>query len=201
MKKYFPLCLALVILAALPYAAFAQANDIWIYCGGLPGCPSGFTEYFSSVLTLLLVRLPNYVYILGVLFIMIGGIYMVISVGDTEKVTKGKNTIIWSVIGIFVMQFAETVIRRVVIAEVNTRNQVSGDLIESLTGTIIDDIFLLIYGVLIIVAVISGMRMVLSFGKDEEFTKGKEGLFWAAVGAIIINLANAIATAFLLPIP
>lgn len=198
MNKYlFPSVLG-VLLACVPHAA--QAAELFIYCGDLPGCPSGFTERFSNVIRLLLTRLPNYVYILGVLFIMIGGVYMAISAGDTEKVTKGKNTITWAIIGIFVMQFAETVVYDIIIPEVNTRNP-GADLVTSLTVTIINDILILIYIVLLIVAVISGMRMVLAFGKDEEFNKGKDGLFWAAVGAIVINLAQAIANAFCLNNP
>ncbi len=197
MKKYFAVFSAAIILTLVPHVAHAE---LWIFCGGLPGCPSGFTEHFSSVLILLLTRLPNYVYILGVLFIMIGGVYMAISAGDTEKVTKGKNTIIWAIIGIFVMQFAETAVNFVIIPEVNTRT-IGADLVTSLVGTVINDILILIYVILLIVAVFSGMRMVLAFGKDEEFNKGKDGLFWAAVGAIIINLAQAIANAFCLTNP
>lgn len=198
MKKYLLPSIAGVLLAWIPHAT--QAAELFIYCGNLPGCPSGFTERFSNVFILLLTRLPNYVYILGVLFIMIGGVYMAISAGDTEKVTKGKNTIMWAIIGIFVMQFAQTVVYNVIIPEVNTRNP-GADLVTSLTVTIINDILILIYIVLLIVAVISGMRMVLAFGKDEEFNKGKDGLFWAAVGAIVINLAQAIANAFCLTNP
>lgn len=197
MKTRFALFLAAFVLALFPHVASAQ---LWIYCGNLPSCGPGFTEHFTAALNVLLLRLPRYIYMLGVLFIMIGGVYMAISAGDTEKVTKGKNTIIWSVIGIFVMQFAQTAVRLVIIPEVNTITPAS-DLVASLTVTIIQDILILIYTVLLVVAVISGMRMVLAFGKDEEFTKGKEGLFWAAVGAIIINLAQAIADAFCLANP
>lgn len=198
MKKYFVPALAAFVLAFIPHIADAQ--QLWIYCGGLPSCGPGFTEHFSSALNLLLDRFPNYVYMLGVLFIMIGGVYMVISAGDAEKVTKGKNTIIWAVIGIFVMQFADTVVNFIIIPEVNTRNGAT-DLVASITITLINDILILIYIGVLVVAVISGMRMVLAFGKEEEFKKGKDGLFWAAVGAIIINLAQAIANVFCLTYP
>lgn len=198
MKHRLSTALAAVILASLPYVASAQ--ELWIYCGNLPSCDGGFTEHFTAVLTLLLQRLPQYIYMLGVLFIMIGGVYMAISAGDSEKVTKGKNTIIWSVIGIFVMQFAATAVNLIIIPEVTSITPAS-DLVASLTVTIIQDILIVLYTALLIVAVISGMRMVLAFGKDEEFNKGKEGLFWAAVGAIIINLAQAIADAFCLANP
>jgi len=195
MKKILRSASALVGLL-FPAAALAQApSSLWIYCGNLPGCPSGFVERFSGVLVLLLARLPIYVYVLGVLFIMIGGAYMVMSAGDAEKVTKGKNTIIWAVIGIFVMQFAQMIVSFVVL-EVATRDS-APDLVESVTNTLIGAIFNLLYVALLGIAIYCGMKMVLSFGKEDEFNKAKDGLFWAAVGAIIINLAAAIANAFI----
>ncbi len=204
MKKYFVSLPAVLALALIPQGVRAAAS-LWIYCGGnnglapLPGCPSGFEEHFSPALTALLITLPRYAYILGVLFIMIGGVYMVISAGDTEKVTKGKNTIIWAIIGIFVMQFAQTVIEFIIIPEVSPINFTQPDLlVQTLTLTIIEDILILMYIVLVVVAIVSGMRMVLSIGKDEEFKKGKDGLLWAAIGAIVINLAQALANAFCL---
>jgi hypothetical protein len=191
-KKRFAILAAVFLLALVPHVAHAE---LWIYCGNLPGCPSGFTQRVSAALTILLTRLPNYVYILGILFIMIGGGYMVLSVGDSEKVTKGKNTIMWAVIGIFVMQFAENAVNDVIIPE--AASILPGtDLVASLTKTAIDDILLLMYIVVLMIAVYSGMQMVLSFGKEDAFQKGRDGLFWAAVGAIIINLAQAIANAF-----
>lgn len=194
MKKFLLRTSALA-LALMPLVVSAQTQEILIYCGNLPGCPSGFVERFSAVLALLLTRLPSYIYILGVLFIMIGGGYMIISAGEDDKVTKGKNTIIWSIIGIGVTQFAQTIIGFVV-QEVGSRDS-APDLVESIAQTAIGAIFDVLFVALLGVAVYCGMRMVLSFGKEDEFTKAREGLFWAAVGAIIINLAQAITNAFI----
>jgi hypothetical protein len=194
MKKLF-LRASAIALALFPAIAEAQTQQILIYCGNLPGCPSGFVERFSSALAILLVRLPTYVYVLGVLFIMIGGAYMVISAGDDEKVTKGKNTITWAIIGIGVMQFAQQIIGFVV-QEVGSRES-GPDLVESVARTVIGGIFDVLFVALLGVAIYSGMRMVLSFGEEDGFKKGREGLLWAAVGAIIINLAQAIANAFM----
>lgn len=171
-----------------------QAQELWIYCGNLPGCPSGFTERFTSVLRLLLIRLPAYVYVLAILFIMIGGAYMVLSVGDAEKVTKGKKTITWALIGIFVMQFSEALVSFVGL-EASTRDG-GADLVESVANTLIGSIFDLLYIALLGVAIYCGMWMVLSFGKEDEMKKAQEGMFWAAVGAIVINLAGALVHAF-----
>lgn len=183
------------LLSLVPAVATAAAPPtLWIYCGNLPGCPSTWQEHFSDVLRLLLVRLPDYVYALGVLFIMIGGAYMVLSAGNSENVTKGKNTITWAVIGIVVMEFAQTLVGYVAM-EVNSRTGGS-DLVIAVTTTLMGTIFDLLYVAILGVAIFCGMRMVMSFGKEDEFNKAREGLFWCAVGAIIINMAQVIANAF-----
>jgi len=194
MKKFVFFLSAFAGIALATGAYAAAPGELWIYCGGLPGCPSGFQERFTNVLTLLLVRLPDYVDILGLLFIMIGGAYILLSTGNSERVTKGKNTIIWAVVGIFIAHFAATIVGFVT-AEVNSR--VSGaDLVISVVNTLVTSITDLFYIALLGVAIYSGMRMVLSLGKEEEFSKARDGLFWAAVGAIIINLAQRIVDAF-----
>lgn len=194
MKQQLRLALALLLTLVPAVAAAAAPAELWIYCGNLPGCPSTWQEHFSDVLRLLLVRLPDYIYALGVLFIMIGGAYMVMSAGNSENVTKGKNTITWAVIGIVIAQFAETLVDYVAL-EVNTRTGGS-DLVIAVTGTLVGTIFDLLYVAILGVAIFCGMRMVMSFGKEDEFNKAREGLFWCAVGAIIINMADSVARAF-----
>ncbi len=186
---------ALALLVFIPGILVAAPSDILIYCGNLPGCGPGFDEHFSSVLILLLTRVPNYVYIVGVLFIMIGGGYMIFSLGEADRVTKGKTTILWALIGILTMQYAQIFINDVLIPEVLTRNGGS-DLIAAATNTLVGTIFDLLQVVMLGVAVYSGMKMVVSFGKEDEFKKARDGLIWAAIGAIVINLAGLLAHSF-----
>lgn len=191
---FLGLIVPLAALAASSSSSSASAK-LWVICGGLPGCPGGWTEYFSNALTLLLVRLPAYIYVFGWLFIMVGGAYILLSAGNAERVTKGKNTIIWAVIGLFLAQFADVLVGYVGL-EVTTR--VAGtDLIESVGNTLISTVTDLFYIALLGVAVYCGMRMAVSFGKEEEFNKARDGLFYAAIGAIIINLSQQIANAIL----
>lgn len=178
--------------------AIPQTTEkLFIYCGNLPGCTSGFTpfkQYFGNVLWVLGVRLDSYVYVLGALFIMIGGARILLSGGESEGITKGKNTIIWSIVGIFVATFTFDLLGFIKM-EVSTR--VSGlDLVFSVINTLTGSIFTLLYIALVGVALFSGMRMVLSFGKEDQFKKGQDGLFYAALGAIIIDLAQTIVAAF-----
>lgn len=195
MKRAFR-SLAFCSSLAVPSTAFAAIpSQIYIYCGGLPGCPSGFVEKFSSVLRLLLLRMPEYVYVACVVFVLIGGAYILLSAGRDDMVTKGKTTIIWAVAGAALATFAESIVGFIVL-EVETRTP-GTDLITSAGNTIVTAIFDLLYISILCVAVYCGMQMVMSFGKEDQFGKGREGLFWCAVGAIIINLADAITRAFL----
>lgn len=194
--------LAAAVLLSVPGSAFAQstsaATPLLIYCGGLPGCTASgtipFTEQISSVLTLLLLQLPLYTQGVGVLFIMIGGAYILLSSGNEEYVTKGKKSITWSVIAIFITQFASEIVGFVQ-SEVQTR-VASSDLVMSVVETLAGSIMNLFYTALVAVAVYSGMRMVLAFGKEDQFKKAQEGLFYAALGAIIINASQQIYNAF-----
>ncbi len=195
MTALFRFAAALTLLV-LPEVSLAEAPaSLYLYCGGLPGCGPGWTEHFSSVLILAFGLLPAYIYLLGGLFIMIGGGYILLSAGNDEHVTKGKNTIIWTVIGLFVADFAQILVG-LVRTEVETRLP-NTDLVTSGVNTLIGNIVDLLYIALIGVAVYCGMRMVLARGKEDEFGKARMGLFYAALGAVVINLAEQIVNAFI----
>lgn len=193
--------LSACLLLLVPVVAFADANPIFIFCSSLPGCPAapdGFSEYFSDVLVVLLRLSITYVPIFGVLLIMVGGAYILLSAGSSERVEKGKKTIIWAIIGLFVYSWASTFVYKVLDPEARSiQKRKILDPIFSLGTGLQDTIFGLLSMALLGVAVYCGMWMVLSMGKEEEFKKATMGLFWAALGAIIINLADAIASAFL----
>ena len=188
---------AAMLTALLPRTGMAA---ITIYCGGLPGCVNASVRsYIGRVLAVLLVELPIFIYILGGLFIVIGGMYIVLSAGNSERITKGKNTIIWAAIGIAAMEviIQFNPLTNFLEPEILPLTTVTGPtLIPSAINVAIDAIKDLLNVALLGVAIFSGARMVLSGGKEDQYNKGREGLFWAAVGAIIINIAGALVTAF-----
>lgn len=192
--------LALVFLLAVPARVLA---DTYIYCGLLPGCgsadaPAPFQDYTASVLRLIITDIPIYAYAFGVLFVMLGGAYMVMSgAGKEDWVNKGKQTITWAIIGIAVTTFAAQLVNFVASGSEDIRTRaLSSNIVFGINNALISIIFDVLYVVIVGISIFSGMRMVLSEGKEEGFNKGKDALFWCAVGAIIINMADAIVTAF-----
>ena len=211
MKNFFTFSLLALLLFSLPLPTIAQdaitvtmpvtspadGPELWVECGGLPGCRTGnvpFLDYLSTFLIpIVFNKLFTYIPLLGVLFIMIGGGYILLSAGNEERVTKGKTTITWAVIGIFIANFAREL---VILVKDEATSVPSGDVIISVITTLMGSIFDIMYVAMIGIALFSGMRMVLSLGKEDEFKKGQDGLFYAALGAIIINIAELIYTAF-----
>lgn len=192
MRKFFPASAGLLLLL-LP--TVAQAQLPWIYCGNLPGCTPGFSEHITGAMTQLIIRFDVYAYILGALFVMIGGGMIVLSGFSEEMVNKGKQTITWALIGVFVGKFASVLVSFVTM-EANSVG--SGELVVAVINTAIGSVLDLFRVALFGVVIYCGMRMVVARGKSDELEKARSGLIWAAIGAIIINLAqvitNAIAT-------
>ncbi len=62
---------------------------------------------FLTALTNLLIYLGV---ALVVLMVVIGGFYIMISGGDPTKVSKGINTIKWTIVGLFVALFARAIL-------------------------------------------------------------------------------------------
>ncbi len=179
----------LMVLLTVPMQAHA---DLLVYCAGLPGC-GPLKDFTRGLLNLLLQKFDTTAYLLGALFIMIGGAFMLASGFNEEYYNKGKTTIIWAVVGMFIAQSAAALVGFITqeVESVPGNSDVITDSIHAIIGTIFD---LLKVG-LLAVAVYCGMRMVISRGQEEEFKKSREGLFYAALGAIIVNLADGIATA------
>lgn len=198
--SFFLTAIALSLSATVAHATVP--GEILIYCGGLPGCDSGgFQEYVTNVFQLLGSHFSVYIYAIGILMIMVGGAQMILSAGREDWVTKGKSTITWAIIGIATANFVTLGVGSgnslLDFIGLEVQNRVpNADLVLSATSTLISTIFDLLFVSLLGVALYCGMWMVVSLGKQEQFDKAKEGLFWTAIGAIIINLAQAIANAF-----
>lgn len=59
----------------------------------------------AEVLSKLILMLRNITFALAILFIVIGGISLITSQGDPEKLNKGKSTIVWAVVAIIIAYF------------------------------------------------------------------------------------------------
>jgi hypothetical protein len=99
-----------VVSPALPAYAQSPLDDVCATNSDSPVCQRSGETSNSFVLNLTNTLL-FIVGILAVLGIIIGGIYYVTSGGDSSSVTKAKNTILYSVIGLIVSVLAFAIVR------------------------------------------------------------------------------------------
>ena len=128
----------------------------------------------------------------AVLFVIIGGIMLMFSFGDEGQITKGRNAIIYAMAG-FALALAAQVIVSFVVTSFISSGVVQSNLFVFDLMRLFTSIFLSAFNALLaVVFIIAGVRMVLAQGKEDEFSKAKNALFWAIIGAIIINVAHAL---------
>ncbi len=75
----------------------------------LPGVIEGDTDIKVTVVNLL-VKVLDYVTLIGVVFVVVAGIRLIVSGGDEGEKDKAKKTIIYVVIGIIVILFARVIV-------------------------------------------------------------------------------------------
>lgn len=160
-------------------------------CTGLFGCGAGGANIpFQFVFNLagLLLQIAAG---LAVLFIVFAGFQMVTNMGDEGKVSQFKNGVLNAMIGLTVALLSEFFVS--VISNPNV--SFAGVLPVALIGAAISILKTVLNAFFLIIIVIAGLRMVYAQGKADEYNKGKTMLFWATIGAVVVNLASALAAA------
>lgn len=112
--------LTLVALLAVPTVAFAQsAAD----CSGILGCigegtnatdpnASGdATDNVNRIITTVINLFSLIVGVVSVIMIIVGGFKYITSGGDSGKVTSAKDTILYAVVGLIVVAFAQLIVK------------------------------------------------------------------------------------------
>jgi hypothetical protein len=171
--------------------AAAPAQDP---CVGVPGgCqPVNMLLPFIPVIGSLLVGFAGGG---AVLFTIIGGVQMLLSMGEDSAGVKGKMSIVYAVGG-FMLALAS----QAIVTFVHTRASV---LVTAPTphldfmAVAVVAILSLMNVTFVAVVIYAGYRMVLAWGKPEESQKAWNMILWAVIGALIINAASAIVHAVL----
>lgn len=183
-----------IILGTLVGTAHAQ-GALWAKwgpaCSSLqPGCGQGPANIFMSTL-------PNLAYLmlevatgLSVLFIVWAGIQMVLNLGDEGKVGTQKTAIFYSLAGLFTAIGSQLIVGFV--ATTNWGQNAGGNLVINLIAAAVGALLTMFNGLFILAIVYYGMRMLMASGDTGAFNSARTGITWAIIGAVIVNLANAL---------
>ncbi len=173
-------------------SADAQQMPI-VVCTGLAGCgKSAENLLYTGVLPTAASLMIQIAGAAAVIFIVIGGVQMVMSGGDEGKISTAKKAVIYSLAGLGLAITAATLV-----SFVTTENYGQAGGANFLFGaggfvpSVIRIIMMLFDAGFFIVIFWAGLRMVIAAGNAEEFKKAGVMIRWAIVGAIIVNIAKA----------
>lgn len=117
-SKYVVIALALMFLA-LPYSVQAQSSAVCEgvqVAGGALDCKDKklSDDQFGKAVRTVINILSVIVGAVSVIMIIIGGFRYVISAGDSNAVSGAKNTILYAIVGLVIVLFAQIIVRFVI---------------------------------------------------------------------------------------
>ena len=173
----------------------AHAQDLWSSwgpaCSDLqPGCGDGPANIFLQTLPNLAFFLLQIATGLSVLFIIWAGFNMVLNLGDEGKVGQQKTAIFYSLAGLFTAIGSQLIVGFV--ATQNWGQDAGGNLPVNLIAAAAGSLLTIFNGVFVIAIIYYGMRMLTAAGDSGAFNSARTGLTWAIIGAIVVNISNAL---------
>jgi hypothetical protein len=173
----------------------AHAQDLWGLwqpaCSPLqPGCGDGPANIFLSTFPNLAIFMLQVATGLTVLFIVWAGFQLVINLGDEGKIGQQKTGIFYALAGLFT-----AIVSQLIVSFVATQDwgqNAGGNLPINILASAVGSILTVFNGVFVIAIIYYGIRMLLASGDSGAFNSARTGITWAIIGAIIVNLANAL---------
>jgi hypothetical protein len=128
--------------------------------------------------------------------VVIGGAQIILNFGDESKVDKGRHSIQWALGGFALVLASQTLVNFIYQSFLPYAGSETAT-ISILAGIV--EIILSVFNVTFVLMILfAGVRMVLARGKTDEFDKAKTMIVWAAIGALVINVAHAATRAIFL---
>lgn len=93
-----------------PALSYAQGDARSQVCGSIGGCGSGQGRIQSVIETIINI-LSAVGGIIAVIMIIIGGFKFLTAGGDSNSVSSARNTIIYAIVGLIVIAFAQVIVR------------------------------------------------------------------------------------------
>lgn len=155
-----------------------------------PGCGRGPANIFLATLPTLAVLMLQVATGLSVLFIIWAGVQMVLNFGDEGKVGNQKSAIFYSLAGLFTAIASQLIVSFIVTQDWGVNS--SGNLVVNVIAAAAGSLLTVFNGLFIIAIIYYGIKMLMASGDSGAFNSARTGITWAIIGAVIVNLANAL---------
>lgn len=178
-----------LIVLFLPISVSAQ-----VICQHVAGCSA------SNALYNIIPPLGSLFLVLAgagaVAFVVVGGALMMINWGDDAQVTKGRNSIIYSLLGLVLVLASQVIVSFVSNNTENVADAVDNPVL-AFAAMALDVALSLLNTVFVFIIIAAGIRMVIALGRSEEIGKARTMIIWSIIGVLIINVAYSLVRAIL----
>lgn len=125
---------------------------------------------------------------LAVLFVVIGGAFMVMNFGNESQSDKGKKGVIYSLIGFAIALSSQAIISFVVVrsAQIDPRAPHL-----SLMRVTVGSMLFVFNVVFALMMVFYGFKLIIGKGDQSQLDATKKGIMWTIAGALAVNLSYA----------
>lgn len=228
MKKFlakFVLLLALTNAALLIHATVVDASAVpspleyikiigdktklpnYVDTGVHPDAPADIQPGVATVSSPIyfIIDLFRY-FVSGIAFIVIIiAAIKLVSTANEEEAGKSKNTLIIGIIGLLVIQLADTIVKKMFFGEqgeafqdIATAQLYAEESVSQIRGIIgFTEIFLGAVAVLIII--VRGFVIITSAGEEETIKKSQKHIIYAVVGLVVVGLSEVVVRGVIFP--
>jgi hypothetical protein len=134
---------------------------------------------------------------LCVLFIIYGGTLITFSLGDDSRFQKGKNSVLYAMLGFGLAVGSQSALAFVAsVASFSASYTIAGNPIVTAIANVSNLLLLTFNTIFVIAIIVAGFQMVMARGASDKFEEARRTIMFAVAGALVVNLAK-ILTLFL----
>jgi hypothetical protein len=141
--------------------------------------------------------------IVAVVVVIIASVRLV-SNSTEEEAGKAKSAMLYGVIGLFIIQLADPIVREMFFGEEGDAFE-AGQVEEFAENTVvyirglIGFLQVLIGAAAVMILIMRGFTLVYSTGEEEELTKAKTHVVYAIIGLAIVGISEVVVRGFVFP--
>lgn len=168
--------IAVIITAAIPHFVFAQT----------------FEGLFSEATQVLRLVIPI-LFILATIVFLWGIITFIAAAGNEEKLRKGKQLILWGLIGLMIMLAVWGFVRAIV-ETLGLGQPLPPDakFPEVIQVRLISPLIQLLFVLATVIFLWGVVEFIAGSASEEKRTKGKKHMMWGIIGLVIMLIAGGI---------
>lgn len=193
-----------ITYAVIGLAVILVLERMIVLVYGVPGVERGFVERpeeFSQEIFGIVSFIKALIGAAAILMIIISGFKTITAVGDEEKITKQRKSIIWIIVGIVIILINQFIVENLYIKPIQEAGVIEPTNVENIINLIgkVTQFLLGFVGLIAFAALIYGAgTMIANYGNDELVQRAKKIIKNAIIGIIVIISAFAIVSTVIL---